>query len=48
MKVIDKLLSHRLRGFGAPENTDAAMQAACAAGVPYLEIDTRGDEDGVI
>jgi glycerophosphoryl diester phosphodiesterase len=48
MKVIDKLLSHRLRGFGVPENTDAAIEAACAAGIRYLEIDTRVDEDGVI
>ena len=46
--LIEKLLSHRLRGFGPPENTGAAMQAACKAGIRYLEIDTRASQDGVI
>jgi len=43
-----KLLTHRLRGFGAPEHSAAALRAALAAGVPYLEIDTRASADGAI
>ncbi len=46
--LTEKLLSHRLRGFGQPENTGAAMQAACRAGIRYLEIDTRVSQDGSI
>lgn len=46
--MIEKLLSHRLRGFGPPENTSSAMQAACRAGIRYLEIDTRIGPDGAI
>jgi glycerophosphoryl diester phosphodiesterase len=46
--LTEKLLSHRLRGFGPPENTGAAMQAACRAGIRYLEIDTRVSQDGAI
>lgn len=46
--LIEKLLSHRLRGFGPPENTGPAMQAACRAGIRYLEIDTRVGQDGAI
>ena len=48
MSLLTKLLSHRLRGFGAPENSQAAMEAACAAGIPYLEIDTRVADDRTI
>jgi glycerophosphoryl diester phosphodiesterase len=48
MMMIEKLLSHRLRGFGSPENTAGAMRAACGVGIRYLEIDTRVSPDGTI
>ncbi len=43
-----KLLSHRLRGFGAIEHTREALKSACAADVAYLEVDTRASCDGKI
>lgn len=43
-----KLLSHRVRGFGFPEHTPAAFRAALEAGIPYLEVDTRASSDGVL
>lgn len=44
----DKLLSHRIRGFGAPEHTAAALRTAVRSAVPYLEVDTRASRDGEI
>lgn len=41
-----KLLSHRLRQFGAVEQTASALTAACGSGVRFLEIDTRVSRDG--
>lgn len=44
----DKLVSHRLRGFGRYENSRTSLEGACASTVPYLEIDTRVAADGGI
>lgn len=46
--MIQKLLSHRLRGFGAYEHSPSALVEACKSGVAYLEVDTRVSSDGVI
>lgn len=45
---MNKLLSHRLRGFGYPEFTRSALFEACNSDVKYFEIDTRVSKDGVI
>ena len=42
------MLSHRLRGFGRFENSAAALRAACASSVPWLELDTRVSLDGEV
>ena len=42
------MLSHRLRGFGRFENSGAALRAACASDVPWLELDTRVSIDGEV
>lgn len=46
--LLDKLLSHRLRGFSTFEHTPSALDRACASAVPYLEVDTRVSQDGHI
>ena len=46
--LLDKLLSHRLRGFSTFEHTPSALDHACASSVPYLEVDTRVSQDGHI
>ena len=46
--LLDKLLSHRLRGFAAQDHTPSALDRACASAVPYLEVDTRVSKDGHI
>ncbi len=46
--LLDKLLSHRLRGFSTFEHTPSALDRACASAVPYLEVDTRVSNDGHI
>ena len=46
--LFEKLLSHRLRGFGEYENSPTALAAACRSATPYLEIDTRVTRDGAI
>lgn len=45
---IEKLLSHRLRGFAPFEHSPAALAAACAESIKYLEVDTRVTLDGSI
>jgi len=45
---IEKLLSHRLRGFGSLEHSEESFQKACLSSVPYLEVDTRVCADGGI
>lgn len=42
------VVAHRARGFGAPENSRAAMHLGLAAGVPAIEIDLRASRDGDI
>ena len=46
--LLDKLLSHRLRGFSTFEHTLSALERACASTAPYLEVDTRVSRDGYI
>ena len=46
--LLDKLLSHRLRGFSTFEHTPSALDRACASSVPFLEVDTRVSQDGHI
>ena len=46
--LLDKLLSHRLRGFSTLEHTPSALDRACASSVPFLEVDTRVSQDGHI
>lgn len=48
--IIDanKLVSHRLRGYGPTENGRSALVRACASPVPWLEVDTRVARDGSI
>jgi glycerophosphoryl diester phosphodiesterase len=46
--MLNKLLSHRLRGFGAIEHSPSAFKNACASKVPYLEVDTRVSANGEI
>lgn len=43
--TLNKLLSHRLRGFSQIEHTLTALQKACNCQIPYLEIDTRTSSD---
>jgi glycerophosphoryl diester phosphodiesterase len=43
-----KLLSHRARGFGFPDNSARAVVAAVEAGMEFVEIDTRVSKDGVV
>lgn len=43
-----KILSHRVRGFGNTENSLSAFEKACSSQVPYLEVDTRVSMDGEI
>jgi glycerophosphoryl diester phosphodiesterase len=38
--------AHRARGFGAPDNSRAAVAAAVKAGVPVIEVDVRRSRDG--
>jgi len=38
--------AHRAEGFGAPENSRAAVARAVDAGVPVIEIDLRASKDG--
>ena len=46
--ILNKILSHRLRGFGQFENSGAALRAACTSTVPWLELDTRVSSDGEV
>lgn len=39
--IFHKLLSHRARGYGAPEGSQEALELACQSAVPYIELDTR-------
>lgn len=48
MDPTSKLLSHRARGWGAPEHSPDALAAALRAGVPYIEVDTRVSRDGQV
>ncbi|MFN2622350.1 MAG: glycerophosphodiester phosphodiesterase [Chthoniobacterales bacterium] len=48
MSLLEKLLSHRLRGFGQFEHTASALKAACASAAPFLEADARASRDGEI
>jgi glycerophosphoryl diester phosphodiesterase len=43
--VTQRLVSHRLRGFSATESSLSALDAALAAGVRFVEIDTRVTAD---
>jgi len=43
-----KLLSHRARGFGYAESSYSAIKAALISGIPYLELDTRVNGEGII
>jgi glycerophosphoryl diester phosphodiesterase len=40
------VVAHRAEGFGAPENSRAAVGLVVAAGVPVVEIDLRASSDG--
>jgi len=40
------VVSHRAHGFGAPENSRAAITRAVEAGVPLIKIDVRASKDG--
>jgi len=40
------VVAHRAEGFGAPENSRTAVTRAVQAGVPVVEIDLRGTQDG--
>jgi glycerophosphoryl diester phosphodiesterase len=42
------VVAHRAKGFGAPENSRAAVTRGVAAGVPVLDIDVRTSKDGEI
>lgn len=46
--MLRKLLSHRVRGFGAPELSPSALRLATRTAVPYLELDTRVSRDGCV
>ena len=46
--ALDRLLAHRVLGFGHPEGSIEALQTALAAGVAYVEIDTRITADGQV
>jgi glycerophosphoryl diester phosphodiesterase len=43
---LEKLLSHRLRGFGSSEHTVSALRAACGSAARFLEVDVRASQDG--
>ncbi|HSJ09202.1 MAG TPA: glycerophosphodiester phosphodiesterase [Longimicrobiales bacterium] len=43
-----KLLSHRARGFGAPEHTAEALRRATHSSVAFIELDTRASADGAL
>jgi glycerophosphoryl diester phosphodiesterase len=43
-----KLLSHRARGFGAPEHSAEALRRATRSSVAFIEIDTRASADGAL
>ena len=45
---INKILSHRLRGFDNFEHTEKAIKEAVKSDILYLEIDTRVSKDNVI
>jgi hypothetical protein len=45
---LNKLVSHRLRGYGPTENGRSALVSACSSPVPWLEVDTRVARDGSI
>jgi hypothetical protein len=40
------VVAHRANGFGAPENSRAAVAQAIQAGVPLIKIDVRASKDG--
>ena len=44
----NKLLIHRLRGFGCIENSYSALTASLNSNYEHFEIDTRVSKDGVI
>ena len=46
MSPLEKLLSHRLRGFGSWEHTRSALEAACGSEARFLEVDVRASRDG--
>ena len=46
--ILDKLLSHRLRGFDRFEHSPEAMRKACVSDATYLEVDTRCSADGEV
>jgi glycerophosphoryl diester phosphodiesterase len=46
MLSIDRLISHRFRGFSAEENTIAGLNAALSFGVRHLEFDIRVSKCG--
>lgn len=43
--MLEKLLSHRLRGFGLPDHSSSTLNRALRAPVPYLEEDARESRD---
>ncbi len=42
------VVSHRGRGFGAPENSEEAVRRAVVAGIPFIEVDLRYSKDQVL
>jgi len=42
------MISHRLRGFGVPENSIEGLQLATKTSINYFEIDTRHTRDNII
>jgi glycerophosphoryl diester phosphodiesterase len=45
---VDKMVSHRVRGFGEIEQGPVAVERACGSRIPLLEIDTRVSGEGEI
>src|ERR1700730_10826469 len=43
-----RLFAHRGASGSYPENTMPAFQAACATGIPYIELDIRMTRDGEV
>ncbi len=41
-----RVIAHRCRGFGAPENSEAAVWRALASPADELEVDLRGTKEG--